>query len=98
MNEINLSYVNIKYNAPIVHFTFKEGAELGFPEIREMITCAEQLSGNKPYVTFSDVRVSVNITNEGRKVIADPQNMPFFRGTAVLVKNSMYKYAVNFLN
>lgn len=98
LNKIHLSYVDIKYEEPIVYFVFKEGVELGFPEIRELIACAEQLSGKKNYVTLSDVRVTVNITNEGKRVVSDPKNMPYFRGTAVLVKSSMYKFAVNFLN
>jgi hypothetical protein len=98
LGEIELSYVKISYQAPIVYFTYKEGAELGFPEIRETIAYAEKLSGGKPYVTFSDVRVDMNITEEGKRFVADLNNMPLFRGTAALVKNSMYSFAVNFMN
>lgn len=98
MDEIDLPFVSITYTEPIVYFTYKEGAELGFPEIRELIACAEKSSGHKPYVTFADVRVNVHITNEGKRVVADIKNMPLFRGTAVLVKNSMYQFAANFLN
>lgn len=98
MSEINLPYVSIKYTDPIVYFEYKEGAELGFPEIRELITHAEKLSGQKPYVTFAEVPMSVNMTNEGKKIIADMKNMPLFRGSAVLVNNSLYKYAANFLS
>ncbi|HVD96831.1 MAG TPA: hypothetical protein VNB90_01420 [Cytophagaceae bacterium] len=98
MNEITLPYVSIKYNEPIVYFVYKDGIELGFPEIRELIACSEKLSGHKPYVTLSDVRVNISITNEGKRILEDPKNMPLFRGTAVLVKNSMYQFAVNFLN
>jgi hypothetical protein len=97
MNEIELPYVSIKYKTPIVYFTYKEGAELGFPEIRELVSYAEKLSGQKPYLTFSDVRTTINITNEGKKMLEDMKNMPLFRGTAVLVHNSLYKYAANFL-
>jgi hypothetical protein len=97
-NEIDLSYVTITYLEPVVYFRYKEGAQLGFPEIRELIACAEKLSGYKPYVTFSDVRVAMDVTNEGKKVFANPANMPLFRGTAVLVSNSMYKFAVDFMN
>jgi hypothetical protein len=97
MNEIDLPYVSITYAEPIVYFVYKEGAELGFPEIRELISSAEKLSGNKPYVTFSDVRVNMNITNEGKRYVADLKHMPLFRGTAVLVRNSFHKFAVNFL-
>ncbi len=97
-NEIELPYASIKYEEPIVYFMYKEGAELGFPEIRELISCAEELSGRKPYLTFSDVRNNVNITNEGKRIVADLKNMPYFRGTAALVNNSLYKFAANFLN
>jgi hypothetical protein len=96
-NEIDLPYASIKYIDPIVCFVYKEGAELGFPEIRELISCAEKLSGYKPYFTFADVRVNVNVTNEGKRVLMDMNNMPLFRGTGVLVKNSMYQFAANFL-
>ena len=83
---------------PIVYFTYKEGAELGFPEIRELIFYAEKLSDHRPYVTFAEVLVDMNVTTEGKRVIADQNNMPLFRGTAVLVRNSWYMYAANFLN
>ena len=98
MNEIHLSYVSIHYSEPIVYFVYKEGAELGFPEIRELISYAEKLSNRKPYVTFADVRVNINITNEGKRVLQDVNNMPYFRGTAALVKNSIHKLAVDIMN
>ena len=98
MNEIHLEYVSIHYHEPIVYCVYKEGAELGFPEIRELISCAEQLSNNKPYVTFADVRVNINITNEGKRVLQDMSNMPHFRGTAALVKNNIHKFAVDLMN
>lgn len=97
MTEINLPYATITYKAPIVYFVYKEGTELGFPEIRELIACSEKLTGYKPYITFSDVRANVNVTNEGKRIVADLKNMPYFRGTAVLVKNNLYKFAIDFL-
>ena len=97
MNEIALSYVTITYEEPIVYFVYKEGTEIGFPEIKDLIAYAEKISGNKPYVTFSDVRVDMNITEEGKRFVADLNNMPLFRGTAALVKNNMYKFGANIL-
>jgi hypothetical protein len=98
LNEIDLPYAYIKYAIPIVYFEYKEGAELGFPEIRELISCAEKLSSKTPYFTFADARVTMNITNEGKRILTDLNNMPLFRGTAVLVNNNIYKFAANFLN
>lgn len=98
MKTIELSYASITYEAPIVYFEYKEGTELGFPEIRELIACAEQLSGHTPYLTFSDVRVNMNLTNEGKRYVENMKNMPLFRGTAILVKNDFYRFALNFLN
>ncbi len=98
MKEVNLPYAAITYEEPIVYFVYKDGTELGFPEVRELISQAEKLSGNTPYVTFSDVRIDINITNEGKRILADMKNMPLFRGTAILVKNDMYKFAVNFIS
>jgi hypothetical protein len=98
MTEIALSYVTIRYKAPIVYFIYKEGTQLGFPEIKELIKYAEKLSGGKPYVTFSDVTVDMNLTEEGKKFVANLDNMPLFRGTAALVKNNMFSFAANFMN
>ena len=92
---IDLEYVTIYYEAPVVYFIFKEEVELGFPEIRELTSCAEKLSGNKPYLVFSDVRLNVGVTSEGRRVAADVKEAPLHRGTAVLVNNNMFKIAVN---
>lgn len=97
-NKIELPYVRIEYIKPIVYFDYKEGTELGFPEIQELIACAEKLSGHQPYVTFSDVRAGVNITNQGKRYVSNLENMPLFRGTAALVENSFYKFAANFFN
>jgi hypothetical protein len=98
MNSIDLPYVTISYHEPIVYFRYKEGAELGFPEIRELTALSEKLSGFKPYFTFSDVREKVNITNQGKLQLTDMNNMPFFRGSAVLVKNNLYRFAAEFMN
>ena len=98
LKEINLPYAHIKYKAPIVYFTYTEDIELGFPEIRKLISCAEELSGYKPYVTFADVKANINVTNEGKRVLSDMKNMPLFRGTAALVSNNLYKYGANFLS
>ena len=95
MNEIELEYVKIFYKEPIVYMTFKEDAELGVPEMHELIDYAEKLSGKKPYVIFSDVRVNMDVTHEGRRLVANAQVAPFHKGTAVLVKNTLYLYAVN---
>lgn len=97
MSEIELSYVTIRYKKPIVYFKYKRGAEIGFPEVKELIAYAEKLSNGKPYVTFSDVREEMNITEEGKRYVANHDNMPLFRGTAALVKNSMMSLAANII-
>ena len=94
--EIKLSYATLYYDEPIVYCVYKSDVELGFPEVKELVASAEKLSSYRPYVTLTDVRLGINITNEGRKMASDLQNMPLFRGTAVVVKNSLYKFAVNF--
>jgi len=93
---INLGYVKIHYEEPIVYFVFSDNVELGFPEIRELTASAEKLSNNRPYLSFSDARVNVNVTHEGRKFAADINEAPLHRGTAVLVKNTALKIAANF--
>ena len=93
---IELEYVTIHYDQPIIHLVFKEGAELGFPEMRELTSYAEKLSDNRPYMVLSDVRAKVSVTPEGKRIAADIKNAPLNRGSAVLVSNNMFKIAVNF--
>jgi hypothetical protein len=77
MNEIKLAYVSITYKEPIVYFVYAKDVELGFPEMRELISSAEALSGHKPYFTFSDVRANLSITKEGKRVVEDLATCPF---------------------
>ncbi|MGZ3862965.1 MAG: DUF7793 family protein [Bacteroidia bacterium] len=96
MTEIDLPYAHLSYSDPIIYITYKKGAQLGFPEIIELISCSEKLSGGKLYVTLSDIREGVELTPEGKRYVSDPNKMPLFRGTAVLVSNNLYKIAVEF--
>jgi hypothetical protein len=96
VEEIDLSYATLHYVKPVVHIVFKENAELGFLEIRELTFYAQKLSDRHPYFTFSDATVDINITPQGRKVAADGKEAPFHRGSAVLVKAEMMKLAANF--
>src|SRR5262245_53418185 len=86
------------YEKPIVHIVFKENAELGFLEMRELTFHAEKLSRLQPYFTFSDATVNLNITPEGNKVAADWKEATFHRGSAVLVRGEMMKLAANFFS
>lgn len=98
MDEIKLQYVTIKYIKPVVYFTFTTDTELGFPEIKELVSCAEKLSGGVNYFTLADIReISISVTNEGRRMVKNNSAMPFFRGNAVVVKNNLYKYTIDFL-
>jgi len=96
VKEAEFSYARISYDAPIVYIEFKEGAELGFGEMREMIHYAEELSGHTPYVALSDVRVDVSVTPMGKKVASDPAAAPLCRGSAIVVKSKMLQAAANF--
>jgi hypothetical protein len=98
MSKIDLSYVTITFESPIVFYQYKDGAELGFPQMKELIQNAEKLSWSRPYFTFSDVRVSMSVTAEGRRYLSDFSHMPYFRGAAVLVKSSMLSVALNFFS
>ena len=90
---MELEYVTISYKEPIVYLVFKEGAELGIPEIRDLTVQAEAISNKKPYFILSDVRVKMDVTHEGRRLAANAKSAPFHRGTAVLVQNTLYQYA-----
>lgn len=93
---IELEYAVISYSEPVVEIKFKDGVELGFPEIRELTRMSEKLSNHKPYLVFSDVRVNINVTSEGRRVAGNPAEAPLHRGTALLVNNVLIKEAMNF--
>jgi hypothetical protein len=95
METIHLHYVAIKYEEPVIRLTFKAGAELGFPEMEEMVFYCEKLSNKKNYVVLSDSRCGVTVTPEGRKYSAQAKNSPLQKGTAVLVKNEAYRIALN---
>jgi hypothetical protein len=94
--EIELPYSNIYYEAPIIYIEYKKDAELGFGEIRQLVSMSEELSGHKPYVVLSDVRNGISITPMGKKIAADPSTAPLHRGTAVLLRNNMLRLAANF--
>lgn len=95
METIELEYVKIHYAQPIVYLAFKEDAAIGFPEVRELTFYAEKLSGHKPYVVFSDCRVNMDVTREGRRLAAKAKEAPLHKGSAVLVKNTAYQLAAN---
>jgi hypothetical protein len=94
--EIDLPYSHIYYEAPIVYIEYKKDAELGFGEIRELVSKAEELSGGKSYVVLSDVRKGINVTPMGKKISGSPGTAPLHRGTAVLLSNPMLRLAANF--
>jgi len=96
VDQVELKYVTIRYKEPIVYMTFKAGAELGFPEMQELVTYAEKLSLNKPYVILSDAREYIRVTPEGKKHSAEGKNSPLQKGTAVIVKNTVYQLAATF--
>jgi hypothetical protein len=98
MTEVQLKYVSIHYEEPIIFLNFKDGAELGFPEVRELTFYCEQLTQKKPYVVLSDARADINVTPEGKKLTADPNEAPLCKGSAVLVRNVMYEMAANFFS
>lgn len=98
MEEIISQYGIAYYKEPIVSFIFKEGLELGFPEVHELIAQAEKLSGYKPYVILCDMRKNVQVTREGRKTGADKKTVPLKRGTAFLVHAHELEQAADFFN
>lgn len=96
--EIVLEYATLRYEEPIIHITFKENIELGFPETRELIFNSEKLSNNKPYFVLSDVRTNVQVTPEGKRVAANANEAILNRGCAILLNSNMLKLGINFFN
>lgn len=94
--EIILEYATLYYEEPIVYIVFNDGVELGFPETKELISCAEKLSDYKPYFVFSDVRANVQVTREGKRVARDRNQAPLHLGSAILLNSTMLKFGINF--
>jgi hypothetical protein len=95
MSVVELPYVSIRFESPMVILIYKQGTFLDVPKIKETVACAEKLSEGKPYVTFSDLREEMNMSEEATKFVGNPANMPFFRGAAVLVRTGLYSFAIN---
>ena len=96
MTPIELPYVTIRYEEPVVIYVYKHKTYLGVPELKEVINIAQKLSEGKPYVTYSDVRSTIDMTDQAKKFLANPENMPLFRGSAIHVTTTLYSFAVNF--
>ena len=58
-----------------------------------MTVQAEAISNKKPYFILSDVRVTMDVTHEGRRLTAHGKAAPLHKGSAVLVQNALYQYA-----
>jgi hypothetical protein len=71
MNEIILPYASLKYVAPIIYCKYNKGAELGIPEIKELLSCIGRLAGKKSYLLFIDLFSFRNTTNEGKKKLKE---------------------------
>lgn len=97
MTRIDLAYASVSYDAPIVVFKYRPNAVIGLKEMKETIALAEKLSWSRPYFTLSDVRRGITMTTEAKWYLADLNHLPFFRGAAAIVNNSMMSYAINFL-
>jgi len=96
MKQVELDYVTIRFEKPVVHLVFKHGAQLGFPELQKIIQYSEELSERTPYVVLSDVRTNLSVTPAGRKFSSEGKNSPYHRGVAVLTNINFFKLAANF--
>lgn len=96
MTPIKLAYVTISYHEPVISFTYKKNTQLGVKELKEVVALATKLSEGKPYVTYSDLRLPMDMTEPAKKFLANPSNMPLFRGAAIHVSTNLYSFAVNF--
>jgi hypothetical protein len=98
MKEVILPYVSLKYVEPIVYCKYSKGVELGFPEIKGLISEIETISNKKPCLILSDVRSITSVTNEGKRMLEKYTQIPFCMGTAIFVKENRYECAQNFVN
>lgn len=95
MREVNVEAAILKYDAPVMFLVLKNHILLTPKNIREIADTAEQLSGGKPYLLFSDARARIQITDSGRFAASDQRIVSLIRAGAVLIDSFFVKFIVN---
>ncbi len=92
---IELPYVTIYYEEPVVIFIYKRKTLLGVPELKQVVAIAEKLSEGRPYVTYSDVRQAIDITDQAKKFhIPKIPHSAFDNNSTVFYEKFYYVYPV----
>jgi hypothetical protein len=98
MKNIALPYAVMRFEEPIVSIIFKEKAQLGFVEMRELKKNAENLSGGKCFYTICYLPSVINLTPLGKKVVSDIRETPLNKATAIVIKDNSNKQIPGFIN
>jgi hypothetical protein len=96
MNEIDLAYATVHYQAPVVFSVFREGIQLDEWHVRELLETASKLSNNKPYLLLSDVPGFLSISSGARAIASSKAESPQIVANAVLINNLAIKLVANF--
>jgi hypothetical protein len=86
MNEIELEYVSVIYQKPIIYLRFKRHIVLGAKEILEIGEAGRKLSNSKHRLVLTDARIPVDISPEGAKAGSNPKNIADVVANAVLIR------------
>ena len=86
MEEIKLNYATVEYKEPIIYIRFKDPIMLGPKEVLEIGEAAAKLTNNGARLVLTDVRVLVDITEEGREVSSTREKQGNVIAHAVLIK------------
>jgi len=95
MSEVDLSAAILRYEEPVMFLILKENTELNPANLREIATSASELSAGKPYLLFSDARVSLGISPDGAGAAADRNLLSLIGASAILVSSWPKKFIAN---
>jgi hypothetical protein len=96
MKRIEFSHAIVTSEPTYIMLMIKDGAQIDFAEMKEIMQACEALAESKPYILLSDARVHLNITSEARSLAADKKTSPNLRANAVVVNNLAVRLTANF--
>src|SRR4051812_44016906 len=82
MQEIELPFGTISYNAPIVSVKIKDNTQVSYLDVKELTRNAERISNNTPYLLLVEMGVNSGLTTEAKRSAAGSVEQPKRLATA----------------
>lgn len=93
---MQLSFVNLSYEPPVVTAIFKEGAQIDVPEIRALIKACAQLSNNKPYLLYSELKGYISASSAARETASSFEESQLVLANAIVINSLPLKLIADF--